>query len=139
LKFWDSSALLSLLVDDPSSQRMRALLRSDPDMAVWWGARIECTSAVVRLRRDHHIELSEEDRILSFLGSLQEKWWEVQPSEEVLRGATRILRLHVLKAAEALQLAAALLWFGGEEGTVVTFDRCLGSAAKLEGLRIFPE
>jgi predicted nucleic acid-binding protein len=138
LRFWDSSALLPLLVDEPSSAQMRGFLLSDPDIAVWWGARMECTAAIALLRRNEVLDLSGEDHVLSLLASLREKWWEVQPSEELSRKATRLLRLHALGAAEALQLGAAQLWFGGDSGTIVTFDERIAAAAKMEGLKVVP-
>jgi predicted nucleic acid-binding protein len=138
LRFWDSSALLPLLVEEPSSDRIRALLRADPQVVVWWGARVECTSALARLRREEIIDLDGEDVARALLGSFQDSWWEVQPSEEVRRRATRLLRLHPLKAADALQLGAALMSLGELGGEVVTFDERLARAARLEGLTILP-
>jgi len=139
LRFWDSSALLPLLVEEPSSDRTRALLRADHEVVVWWGTRLECTSALARLRREEVLDLDGEEIALALLRSLQDSWWEVQPSEEVRRRATRLLRVHPLKAADALQLGAALVCFGELGGECVTFDERLARAARLEGLTVVPE
>lgn len=51
----------------------------------------------------------------------------------------RLLRVHALRAGDALQLAAALVWTGGSrEGALVTLDERMGLAARLEGLEVLP-
>jgi predicted nucleic acid-binding protein len=50
-----------------------------------------------------------------------------------------LLRVHVLKAADALQLAAARVWAGDvADGELVTLDERLALAARLEGFRVLP-
>ena len=60
--------------------------------------------------------------------------------ERVKASARRLLRLHPLRAADALQLGAALAWAdGAPEGLIVhTFDRRLAAAAEREGFRVIP-
>jgi predicted nucleic acid-binding protein len=73
------------------------------------------------------------------LATLRAGWLEILPSHEVRGEAMRLLRVHPLRAADALQLAAALLWKGAAgEGRFVTFDERLGLAARLEGMRVVP-
>jgi predicted nucleic acid-binding protein len=53
----------------------------------------------------------------------------------------RLLRIHSLRAADAIQLAAALEWSGSlpdSSATLVTLDRRLAEAADLEGFTILP-
>ena len=46
----------------------------------------------------------------------------------------RVLRVHPLRAADALQLAAALEWSGGAaSGMFITYDERLRDAASREG------
>ena len=59
MRFWDSSALLPLFVDEPHSDGVRALIREDPSMIAWWGSRVECGSAVHRLRREGALTTAE--------------------------------------------------------------------------------
>ncbi len=40
--FWDSSALVALLVDEEESAARRVQLEHDPDLAVWWSTPVEC-------------------------------------------------------------------------------------------------
>lgn len=81
----------------------------------------------------------EEDVARDNLRALQESWTEIQPGEEIRSHAGRLLRLHPLRAQDALQLAAALVWAGSPPaGQIVVFDRRLQEAARLEGLTPVP-
>jgi predicted nucleic acid-binding protein len=64
----------------------------------------------------------------------------VSDVERVKTIATRLLRVHTLRGADALQLGAALAWADGHaEGTVLhTFDQRLAEAASREGFRVLP-
>jgi len=78
--------------------------------------------------------------VLRLLGTLRTSWLEVLPSDEVRDEAMRLLRVHALKAADALQLAAAVVLAGGgrSEVALVTFDERLALAARLEGFEVLP-
>lgn len=135
MRFWDASALIPLCVEQPDSRTVRALLEEDRAMAVWWGSPIECWSAFARLRREGLLRVDEEDSARSLLRTLQDAWTEILPGEEVRAHAGRLLRLHPLRSADALQLAAALVWAGTPPGgEIVVFDRHLQEVAYLEGL-----
>ena len=139
MRFWDTSAIVPLCTDQPASRVARSLLRDDPDMAVWWGTLIECWSAFARLRREGLLDLLGEDASRSLQSTLHESWTEILPSEEIRTHAGRLLRVHPLRASDALQLAAALGWAGSPpRGAVVAFDRRLQEAARLESLRPVP-
>lgn len=135
MKFWDSSAILPLLVREPQSERVKTWLAADPSLVVWWGSRAECWSALARLRREEVITAAQESAIHRRLEVLAVTWVEVQPSAVVMEHARRLLRTHTLRAADALQLAAALVWRegGGGSGEFVTFDARLALCAELEG------
>ena len=135
MRFWDASALIPLCVEQPDSRTVRALLEEDRAMAVWWGSPIECWSAFARLRREGLLQPDEEDSARSLLRTLQDAWTEILPGEEVRAHAGRLLRIHPLRSADALQLAAALVWAGTPPGgEIVVFDRRLQEVAYLEGL-----
>jgi predicted nucleic acid-binding protein len=137
MRFWDSSAVVPLLLEQPLSTRARALLEEDADVVAWWGTPVECASAVARLRREGHLNASEEATALRILERLRRSWYEVLPGDQVRAQALRILRLHPLRSADALQLGAALEWSGTPaSGTLVTFDERLATSAELEGFRI---
>jgi predicted nucleic acid-binding protein len=134
MKFWDSSALVALCVEQPSSGTARAAYAEDPDVVAWWGSSIECASAIARLHRDGHLSAPDERLAREILDEFRQGWFEVQPGESVRVQALRLLRVHALRAADALQLAAAMEWSGfPAHGTVVTFDDRLRDAARREG------
>ena len=134
MKFWDSSALVPLLLQQPQTKRVRHLLEEDDELVVWWGSAVECASAIARLHRDGHLSAAAERDARSLLNVLRKSWFEVQPGDAVREQAMRLLRVHSLRAAAALQLAAALEWAGAPpEGGFVTFDKHLLEAALREG------
>ena len=139
MRFWDTSALVPLLLEQEATAAVEGLLSEDPGIVAWWGTTVECASAAARLRREDVLTVAEEERVLELLGDLRDSWLEVLPSEEVRGRAARLLRVHPLRAADALQLAAARTWAGGTEGAeLVTFDERLALAARLEGFRVRP-
>jgi len=139
MKFWDASALVPLCVDQPESPRVKALLDEDRAMVVWWGSVVECWSAFARLRREGVFRVGDEEQARGLLQTLQESWVEMLPSEDVRVRAGRLLRVHPIRSADALQLAAALVWAGSPpSGEIVAFDRRLQEAACLEGLTARP-
>jgi predicted nucleic acid-binding protein len=135
VKFWDSSALLPLLVGETTTDAMRAIAHEDPSMLVWWAAPVECMSALARLERDGDLVGEVIASALERLDALAAAWNEVQPVEAVRRTARRLLRVHRLRAADALQLAAAVVACEGNPATleVVTLDERLIEAARREG------
>jgi predicted nucleic acid-binding protein len=136
VRFWDSSAVVPLLVQEQESESMQALLDEDPVQLVWWGTTVECASALSRAGRSGGLGADEARRAFEDLGRLQQGWHEVQPVEPVRSLAARLLRVHPLRAADALQLAAALVAAEGRPETleVVTLDGRLSDAARVEGL-----
>jgi predicted nucleic acid-binding protein len=136
VKFWDSSALVTLVLQQPRTSEARVLLEEDGDVVAWWGSAVECASAIARLHRDGQLGESAEREARALLDMLRRSWFEVQPGDAVREQALRLLRVHSLRAADALQLAAALEWAGAPpEGDFVTFDDRLRAAAVREGFR----
>lgn len=138
MRFWDSSAIVPLLVHQRCSERAAQLFRADPELIVWWGARVECASALARLAREGSIEAAALSAAAGRLQQFAKVWDEVQPTERLRSGAERLLRVHELRAADALQLAAMLEVGSGEphDVAVVCFDDRLSRAATREGFRV---
>lgn len=137
MKYWDSSALVPLFVDEPSSAARRAIYRRDPDVVTWWGTLVECVSALNRIDREGRIADGIEGPMRE-LRLAAERWLEVEPVEEVRQRASALLAVHRLRAADALQLAAALL-VSAELPTVlelVSNDERLSAAAGNEGMSV---
>jgi predicted nucleic acid-binding protein len=89
-------------------QRIQSLAARDPDMLVWWGSEVECVSALARLERTGALEAKGIAVASNRLKQLVNAWHEIEPSAIVRENAVRFLRVHRLRAADALQLAAAL-------------------------------
>lgn len=138
MRFWDSSALVPLFVQGEHSDLMRAMIADDAAVAIWWGTAPEIWSAFARLRREDVVDAATESRLLARFERAREAWLEILPDEILRRRSGQLLRVHLLRAADALQLAAALAWAGDAPGDFVTLDERLAHAARLEGLNVLP-
>jgi len=140
MKFWDSSAVVPLLVREPTSEQIEAVLRLDPEIVLWWATPVECASALMRVHREGDLTSSGLHRAQALLESLRERAYEIQPVEEVRARAQRLLAVHRLRAADSLQLAAALVWCRERPQGVrfVCLDDRLRGAAVLEGFLVVP-
>ena len=113
MRFWDASAIVPLLVHETATRRMQALAERDPEMLVWWGSQVECVSALALLERAAALDQKRAALAFDRLAELADGWHEIEPSEIVRESAMRFLRVHPLRAADALQLGAA---FAAAEG-----------------------
>jgi predicted nucleic acid-binding protein len=135
VKFWDSSAIVPLLVPEAMSRFLRGLFESDPVMFAWWATEIECTSAIARRQRLGQLREDVVAEAFVRLSALSAGWHEVEPGEEVRESAKRLLRVHDLRTADALQLAAAFFVAEARPSTLefVSLDDRLLVAARREG------
>lgn len=138
MKFWDTSAIVPLLIAERRSAPLRAVHGDDPLMLVWWATQIECTSALARLEREGLLDTKSARAAHKRLSQLVANWQEIDPSDEVRETAARFLRVHPLRAADALQLAAAFVAAGGRPSSLefVALDERLVTAAQKEGFSI---
>jgi uncharacterized protein len=138
MKFWDTSALFMLLSLQPGCSTVRAVLECDADVAIWWGTPVELASAAARLRRMGETDDAGYARILSKIGPIVQRAEEIQPTEEVRQTALRLIRMHDLRAADALQLGAALVWARHVPTGLefVCMDAKLRAAAEKEGFSV---
>lgn len=134
MRFWDSSAIMPLLVSEDATDAMIARAREDPEIAVWWGTPVECASAIARLEREG-APAARVAEAFARLDEIGEAWLEVEPQPELRDIARRLLRVHPLRAAGALQLAAAYLVAERRPATleILTLDERLSLAAMKEG------
>jgi hypothetical protein len=135
VKFWDASAIVPLLIAEESTGRLQALAAKDSGMLVWWGSAVECISALARLERDGALNARAMTLALQLLHKLSAGWHEIDPSDEIRETAARFLRVHALRAADALQLAAAFAAAERRPASleIVTLDERLANAARKEG------
>lgn len=141
MRFWDSSAVVPLCVTEPNSRAADAALKADPDMVVWWGAEIECISALMRRHRDGLLTDQGMTQARQRLTDLGKAWSVIEPSSAIKSDALRALAVHPLRSADAVQLAAALVWadHAPEGRTMVCCDERLRKGARAEGFDIVPD
>ncbi len=138
MKFWDASAIIPLLADEPAREPLLELLEADHEMLAWWGTPVEITSALARREREQLLTANEVEAALESARALAESWHEIVPSATVRRTAERLLRVHALRAADSLQLAAALIAANHDPATleIVCLDARLATAARREGFNV---
>ena len=140
MKFWDTSAVVPLCVNEPGSAAVKSILTADPSIVVWWTTRTECISALMRQTREGGWSTDGERQARRVLGLLADSWTEVQPSETLRGTADRLLAVHTLRAADAFQLAAALHWCQRQTTNkdLISFDSRLREAGYREGFTLLP-
>ena len=138
MRFWDSSALLSLLVEEPAREAMVTRVEEDLQLLGWWGTPVQMVSALARREREGVLGQEQLAASLTVIRQLARAWHEVLPSELVRRTAQRLLRTHPLRAADSLQLAAALVACGQDASMLewVCLDERLNGAARREGFTV---
>ena len=138
--FWDSSALVPLVVTEARSAALTSLLVGDKDVAIWWATPLEVQSAVYRRHRATPLPSPLLRQIAERLRALVEHADAVAPTDEVRHRAGRLVAVHPLRAADALQLAAALAWCEDQPQTetFVSLDEHLRAAATKEGFAVAP-
>lgn len=139
MRFWDSSAVIPLLLDEGRSTDVVRLYDADGGITVWCLTEVEAASAIARKTREG-MSAERENAARSQLRFLRERWIEVSSLEGVRTRALRLLSIHSLRSADALQLAAALV--SCEERTeslpFVCLDDRLADAARKERFPVLP-
>lgn len=135
--FWDASALVPLCVHEISSRQAQSQLRKWMPV-VWWGSPVEVHSAVARLYRLGKLKDAEKKGALSRLDLLSRGWREILPGDHVRDLARCLLDTHELRAADSLQLAAALTWCQQRPAkrNFVCADQRLSKAAEAAGFSV---
>jgi len=139
--FWDSSAVVPLLLPDVRSTEIATLLRSDAEPALWWVSPVECQSALYRRHREGVLPPAALAQALERLKALMADVDVVAPAPPLRERAGRLLAGHPLRAADALQLAAALVWCNEspQGDAFVCLDERLAEAARREGFTVLPD
>ncbi len=135
IAFWDASAIVPLIVREEGSARAHEIWSTGTRLFIWWGTPVEVAHALGRRARED--SASPEDLALArtraetLLSAAQ----IVSPTPALRRRAEAIALAGTLRAADALQLAAALETrdLAGLDA-FVTFDARLADAARAEGL-----
>jgi hypothetical protein len=140
MRFWDSSALVPLLVEEAGTADMRRTFAEDPGVVVWALTPLEILSALRRRRRAGEISEKDFEAAEVSFRDLERSWSPIADLEHVERRARRMLAVHALRVADAAQLAAALVACRERPDLLpfLTLDGNLGEAARREGFAVLP-
>lgn len=132
--FWDTSALVPLCARQSITPQAIALYKLH-DVVVWWATPVQIASALARLVRLKQLDPSDWTRARKLAKRLADSWSVIQPSDALRAKSAQLVDRHDLRAADALQLAAALeRCEDAPHGRVfLTADRRLREAALLSG------
>lgn len=138
MRFWDSSAIVPLVLVESGSVRVRNWYRTDSEIIVWTLTRVELLSAIARRRRENARSAPMLTAARRNIMNAWDGWSEVTSLELVRRHAERLVESYPLRAADALQLGAALMAAEGDPKNLefVTLDRNLADAAEREGFPV---
>ena len=127
-----------MLVVEALTDDVKGVYEEDPGLIVWWGTELECASALSRRERREELLTGAMTQAFQRLEALKGSWHEIQPAEAVRRTARRLLRVHDLRTADALQVAAAIVAAEGhpEMLEVVTLDERMGDAVLKKGFEL---
>lgn len=138
MRFWDSSALVPLIIEESHSKACRQLLRADPTQVVFCFTRTEILSAIWRRRREGRLDTTDVQMAEARLDKLAARWNEVDSLTPVRAAAEQVLRAYPLRAADSLQLGACIAVFGAHRRNreFVVLDDLLADAARREGFNV---
>ena len=135
MRYWDSSALVTLFVDQMHSTKYLELYEQDSQVVTAWHAVPECASAFCRLQREGHVSGQELSQLLVDLEAQSRQWFILSSGKRLEQLTLRALRVHPLRAMDAIHLAAAILARGDEIVPMAFYseDARLAEAAAKEG------
>jgi predicted nucleic acid-binding protein len=139
MKFWDTSAIVPLLFEEERTGAVVAVHAEDPDQAVWCLTEVEIASALARRLRDG-LAAERADSVRNEFKRYSQRWILVSSLELARSRALRLVNIHPLRAADALQLGAALIASGERPDALpfVCLDDRLREAARREGFPVLP-
>jgi predicted nucleic acid-binding protein len=139
LNFWDTSAVVPLLLDEKQTGAVKTVYQRDPVQMVWCLTDVEIGAALSRRVREGLSEGSSR-KVRNDWKTLAQMWRSVASLDLVRARAIRLVQTHPLRAADALQLASALVASGERPETLpfVCLDDRLRDAAEREGFPVLP-
>jgi predicted nucleic acid-binding protein len=138
VRFWDASALVPTFVEESSTPEVQSWQAADPLITIWIMTRVEVISAIARKKREQPDLVAPWTRAIRDVNEMASRWTEISDAVATRLHAERIVMGHPLRAADALQLGAALVAADGEPQSLelVTLDRRLADAARREGFPV---
>jgi predicted nucleic acid-binding protein len=141
MAFWDSSAIVPLCCAQPGTAQSRRLLSGLGRIVAWWGTPVEARSAFARLVREGDLTPTQRGNAVKLLDQLRRSWDEILPTEAVRLIAESLPDDYGLRAGDAWQLAAALVWCRERprRRPFVCLDTRLAKAAADIGFTVHPK
>jgi len=136
--FWDTSALVPLCVFQDASPAAQREHRKYLAKTLWWGTQVEVRSSFARLIRNGDIERDGLQTALKKWLAISERSRELPPSSRVLEIASDLPDKYGVRALDAFQLAAALVWCKEKpkNRAFICADSRLGTAASDAGFDV---
>lgn len=138
MRFWDSSAIVPLALAEAETARARRWFDDDRHVVVWTLTRVELLSALARRRRREPASAGRLIQARRDLLAAWDEWTEITAVDLVRRHAERLVERYPLRAADSLQIGAALVAAHDDPGSLVfvTFDGGQAEVAEAEGFRV---
>ena len=122
--YLDTSALVPLLVAEPTSARCRRLWDDADDVVSSVALRPEAASALWRARHSGRISAVQHTELLDHLAELTGQMHLVVVDDRLSRRAADLASAHGLRGYDAVHAATALMVVG-QEGLAASGDRSL--------------
>lgn len=134
MRYWDASALVPLVLVEDTTPYLEQLAEQ-ATIVTWWLSDVEIASAIERRTREGRLDSDARVRALSTLAALAKIWTEITGMSAIRERAYRLLATHALRAADAVQLAAALVAAGDRPRNheFIALDVRLRESAQREG------
>jgi hypothetical protein len=139
MRYWDASALVALCVTEPTTTAVRRLVAGG--VVTWSVSMVEIASALERRRREGALTGEGWAAARATLTELAAAWTEISALGPVRERALRLVATHPLRAADAMQLGAALVAVSDRPSghEFVCTDTRLRAAAAREGFQVLPK
>lgn len=137
--FFDTSAIVPLLIQQPFSTKAKQLFRKYQKPVLAWTTPIEVQSALSRLLREGNLNTKGYQLAMERFTHIEANKIEVLPTTKLRELAMEVLRQYDLRAADAIQLASALLWCNEKPNSkpFITFDDRLADATSKAGFAVW--
>jgi predicted nucleic acid-binding protein len=139
MKFWDSSALFSLMVEDGHSPRALAILQRDSAIVSSFITPVEVNCSIWRRRHANTLDSEAHRAADALFAELSLEWIIIGNVDDVIETALSVASRHALRSGDAIQLAAAIvasMHLDNARLDFVTFDNRLATAARAEGFAV---
>jgi predicted nucleic acid-binding protein len=138
VRYWDASALVPLCVAEGGTAAARRLVRGG--IVTWVMSAVEIAAAIERRGREGGLTDADRATARAALRELAAAWTEISAIGAVRERALRLVATHGLRAADAMQLGAALVAVSDRTAghEFVCADRRLRDAVAREGFRVLP-